>query len=203
MAIGPDYGRSPGFVFDQWWGYLTWIVPLTITIFLAYWRESARSWYAASFATFVIFLAPFLGLLPFEAQESSTVANRYVYLATFGGAFALSYGFSMAKQLTLPVVSLAVLGVFGYLSAQQLQVWKNDQILWQHSLAIHPHSPIAHKILADNYRLQGNNKKAKEHYSKVLIANQTNIDSHFFLGEIERQLGNFKTAREHYNSVLT
>ena len=65
--LGIDYGRSPLFVLDHAWGYLTWLVPVGLGLLL--WRLRRRyPMLCLAAALFVAGLLPTLGLVPFLFQ---------------------------------------------------------------------------------------------------------------------------------------
>ncbi len=202
ILIGPDFGRSPTYLIQHWWGFVTWILPAALVLLLLYWRGKSRAWYGAAFMLFLIGLAPFLGLVHFEAQSYSTVASRYAYLALLGPALAMAYTVSMPKRSWLPVACVAAVAACGYLSRKATNDWQSDDLLWKHAVTVNPGSPIAHKTLGDNYRRAGDWQKAKVHYEKVLEVNATSADIHFYLAEIERSKGDPKRAADLYTKTL-
>src|SRR5205814_471550 len=85
----PDYGRSPQWVLGQPEVYYTWAATAVLLAVPWHFRRSAR-WALASVLLFVVALLPTLGLVPFDYQRYSTVADRYLYLAMLGPAVASS-----------------------------------------------------------------------------------------------------------------
>lgn len=75
----PDYGRPPQEAMTWPLFYGEWMVPVGASIWL--WR-ARRSWplYRVGASVFVIRLLPVLGIIPFEYQNISKVADRYLYL---------------------------------------------------------------------------------------------------------------------------
>ena len=57
-----------------------------LLLVLSYWRSKARVWYGASALLLATCLLPVSGLVLFEAQATSTVANSFAYLAMFNSA---------------------------------------------------------------------------------------------------------------------
>ncbi len=83
MRLASDYGRTPELVVARGWNSLTWIVPIVLIAAAAVlFRRSVKPLVAS--ALFVVALVPMLGLLPFDFQAYSTVADHYAYLALFG-----------------------------------------------------------------------------------------------------------------------
>jgi len=92
---------------------------------------------------FVAWLLPVLGLLPFDFQRISTVADRYLYLALLGPALVL--GWFLARHwnrltIALTVASLTLLGVLSFLQASY---WHDNDRLIEHGLRVNPRSALA------------------------------------------------------------
>lgn len=200
--IGPDYGRSPAFLAVHWWGFVTWILPATLFLILLYWRDKPRRWYASAFGLFAVALLPFLGFVFFEAQGTSTVANRYAYLAMLGPALGMAYAMTTPKKAWLQMLGFAAIVVCGYLSFVSLAHWRNDEALWSYAVQVNPGSPIAHEVLGSSFRAKGDWQNAREHYNKVLEINATSADIHFYLAEIERLHGDPQKAIDLYRKTL-
>jgi tetratricopeptide (TPR) repeat protein len=202
IGIGPDYGRSPNLVLSHWWSYLSWIIPFAITFFLLFWKEKSRSWIAGGFLVFLIALSPFLGLFAFEAQGTSTVASKYAYLALLGPALAVAYLGSLPRKMALRLGIIATIVALGFTSYQQVENWRDSESLWKLALQVNDSSPIAHRMLADQFRSKGEWDKAQEHYLMVLKSNTTDPETHFFLAQMQEKRGNKKDAIPLYEKVL-
>src|SRR5262245_31448141 len=121
--LGPDYGRTPEVMLVQpWLLCLTGLGPWALAVWLWYKRTRAP-WLVAAAGVFVAGLLPNLGLVPFAFQAFSTVADRYMYIALLGPAFALAWGLAQSRQRWLGVGSAVVLGVLGIGSAWQTSYW--------------------------------------------------------------------------------
>jgi tetratricopeptide (TPR) repeat protein len=202
VMLGPDYGRSPAFVMSHWWGYLTWLLPLIILIFIGYSRGQLQRIFLAAFGIFVTALLPFLGFILFSQQATSTVANSFVYFAMLGPALAMAGAVALGRRAWLPAFFAVAMACFGYLTWRNVQHWQNDKALWEHAIVINPSSPVVHATLGDTYRREGQWEKAKHHYEQVLTVNQINPDIHFYLGVIEQKHGTPAKAATFFEKTL-
>ncbi|MEZ4742175.1 MAG: tetratricopeptide repeat protein [Bdellovibrionota bacterium] len=202
VGIGPDYGRSSVSVMGHWWVYVSWLLPASLLLYILYTRSKSRLWLGGAYFLFLTGLAPFLGIFAFEAQATSSVANRYIYLAMLGPAIALAYIVTKPKNLGIPFLGLAAVSVFCFLSTSEIANWRNDEVLWKHALLINEDSPIAHQILADKYREKKKWDLAKQHYQKVLQSNTTSPEVHFYLAEIASIQGDKTSAIPLYRKAL-
>ncbi|WP_141734327.1 tetratricopeptide repeat protein [Oligoflexus tunisiensis] len=202
VMLGPDYGRSPAFVMNHWWGYLTWLLPLIILLFIGYSRGQLQRIFLAGFGIFVAALLPYLGLVLFSKQATSTVADSFSYLAMLGPALAMAGAVALGRRAWLPAVFALAIASFGYLTWRNVQHWQNDKALWEHAIVINPNSPVVHATLGDTYRREGQWEKAKLHYEQVLTVNQIDPDIHFYLGEIEQRHGSAQRAAALFEKTL-
>lgn len=203
LFMGPDYGRAPSIVLSQWWGYVTWLLPLVVFFTLPHLRGRKAIWYWSAVLISVVALMPYLGFIELPEHQISSVKNRYFYLAMLGPALALGYAVSMARRSWLPVLSILGLFVAGWLSRHETSYWQNDVVLWERALKINPDSVIAHQTLGDQFRKLGDLDRAKQHYEKVLIVNQTNPEIYYFLANLEASAGNQKKAIDLFEKALS
>jgi hypothetical protein len=167
VRLGPDYGRTPAFVLQHTWGYLTWLVPAGLAA-LIWLRRGSRPLLAPAALVFVAGLLPVLGLAPFTFQGYSTVADRYLYLAMLGPALALASLSSRIKLTWLAAIWVPVLAYWGLQSAFQVPHWHDSVALFDHALAVNPRSWMAHNKLGLACAERGDLDQAIEHYREAL-----------------------------------
>lgn len=202
LFVGPDYGRAPAVILSQWWGYVTWVLPLIVCFTLPHLRGRKAIWYWSAVLVSLVALLPYLGFVELPAQHISSVRDRYFYFAMLGPALALAYAISMARHSWLPVLSIVGLFAATWLTRNEVKHWQNDVVLWEHALKVNPDSPIAHEILGYQFRTSGDLERAKEHYEKALIVNRSNPEIYYFLAKLEASSGNQQKAIELYEKVL-
>lgn len=195
LNLCADYGRMPSVVVSHWWGYVTWLVPaLLLALVIITRRRSA--WALPGLLWFFVALVPVLGLLPFDFQQYSTVADHYAHLALFGPALALA-GLSLHLKTfytRLPVVLLLIL--LAAQSGLQTMTWDNNVVFWQHTLEVNPQSFLAHNNLGAVYQLQGRLPQAAEQFELALRLHPDDPDTTVNLGLLRAQLGDVSHAKE-------
>lgn len=144
-GLAIDYGRSPSFVLAQpAWGGL-WMVALLVAAAGAVPRLRRPLgvpllWFAAA-------LSPVLGMVPFGYQYTSTVADRYAYLALLGPAMAAAFLLARFPGRTARVVATAVIVLAAQASLRQATAWRSSGTLYAATLAANPGSIHANNNL--------------------------------------------------------
>lgn len=133
-----DYGRSPDAARAAGWLWWTWLGPVVGVAVLA--SVKRLRIYLVPVGIFVAALLPMLGLVPFNFQIVSTVADRYVYFAMLGPAMALAmFAARSSRAWTLAAAALLV-AAFAALTVNRLPLWSEDIRLFADTLRTNPTS---------------------------------------------------------------
>ena len=137
-GLAADYGRSPDVVRAAGWLWWTWTGPAVLAAVLAVVRPLRI--YLVPFGIFAAALAPTLGLVPFNFQVVSTVADRYAYFALIGPALALAMAVTQCGRAW--PAALAALWVAGLaaVTMHRLPLWSDDLKLFAATLETNPRS---------------------------------------------------------------
>jgi Tfp pilus assembly protein PilF len=168
-----------------------------------------RRWPAglAVWAYYAIALGPVIGIVHSGHQLTN---DRYSYLPGLG--FALLVGAAAGAAVRAGAAgtlrpalarALAGLGVvwfcgLAYLSAQQVQIWKDTETLWRYSLESDPSCSICHGNLGVLFANRGQLGLAKAEYELVLALRPDNAKVHQHLGYTYAMLGDFPRALEQF-----
>ena len=203
IQLGPDLGRSPEVALKHGWGYATGLFPILLMIMIATWRSKAQVAYVAAMELFMVALLPFLGLLTFANQRTSTVASPYAYLALLGVALAVAHSLSWPRRrIGISVVTAMAVAALGVVAHRETGHWQSEERLWVHALDVVPASAVAHKALGDRFRREGRWSEARDHYQQALATSELSADVQVYLGEIERAHGTAAAARAAYERAL-
>jgi Tfp pilus assembly protein PilF len=168
-----DYGRTPARIFEQGWAWWTWIAPAMLLALL--WK--IRRFFPAVVAgasTFIVSVAPVLGLNQFIFQKYSTVADRYTYLAMFGVALcAADIVNRLPKRAAVwAIVAVAMLGISSW---RQTWRWRDSWALMNYALAMNPRSYAAYGDLGA-WHLENGNYDAAIQCARQSIAIKSDED---------------------------
>jgi len=165
----------------------------------------------AIWAYYAIALGPVIGIVHSGYQLTN---DRYSYLP--GLAFALVFGALAGAAVRAGVVgalrppfvrALAGLGVvwfcgLAYLSAQQVQIWRDTEGLWRYALESDPNCALCHGNLGVYLSTQGHLELAKAEFERVLALRPDEPRALQHLGHTYALLGDFPRAVEHLQRYL-
>ncbi len=156
---------------------------------------------------FFLFLAGILtvsGLIPFAAQNNSTVYDRYVYLSMIGAALAFCFVLAGIRKHKIPalIIGFGLLAVLGYKSMVQSRIWKNDFRLWSYTLSHKPNSAVALINLGRQYSAKGDTDRALRLYKKAVEIAPFDPDAQNNLGSMMAKTGNMNAAELHYMEAV-
>lgn len=187
-----DYGRRPV--------ALAWIVPVILGIALVL---AGRRWpvLLAGAAVFVLALLPVLGLVPFDFQIYSTVADHYAYVAMLGPAIAIAW-LPMRWRVVKVAVALGI-PVLAGLTFVQAARWRNTRVILGHTLDVNPHSWVSHINLSADALLRNDTAAAIEHAhaARAMRPNDTGI--YLNLGQALGMTGDFTGAEAAFRHALS
>lgn len=200
--LGPGYSRSPEFIFDEGWAYVTWILPLGFGAAIWYLRRRTP-WLVAAAGVFVAGLLPVLGIVQFQFQNWSTVADRYLYLSMLGPALALAS--LLAEQWHrgkwVSAAGAILLLLLGIKCVRQVEIWHNSETLWRYALEIGQESAVAHANLGAPL-VDSNLDEAFVHLRQAVALAPDFPDAHFNLAVALTRRGALAEAIDHYRYLL-
>ncbi len=191
-----DYGRRPDVALTS--SAVVSSVLVVASLIVAGLLLRPRQVWWTGMALFAAGLAPVLGMIPFEFQSISTVADRYAYLAMFGPVLILTSLLSRRDTLT-PIVRCGVwcwLGALAIVSTVQVRYWHDDVTLYRHALSINPHSVVALANLGYLHQQREEFDLANQFYRQTLAAAPHEVIALKGLGEIAMNGGDFTTAAD-------
>ncbi len=196
--LGLDYGRTPQSIMGHSWGYVTWLFPAAIAALIALFSKRIP-WLAGGGLVSIASLLPVLGFVPFVFQDTSTVADRYVYLAMIGPAILVAFALRDARKPQSAIwVSLAILVLCAVLTVKQETVWANGESLMRNTISVNPSSVIGHTALGNALYAQSDYAAAIREYDAALAFNPKYFDALNDKGNALFQTGQYDQAAQCY-----
>jgi len=138
-----------------WWGALLASVAAAIVLFRIRRRIDGLTWWGL--AQSFLAVLPILGLVSFNYQKYSYVADHYLYLACIGGGVAMAQtaarwttrGGAARRAQTIAAVTL--LAACSALSYREASHWKSVESFWTHAIERNPNSLTAYYNLGNHF----------------------------------------------------
>jgi len=200
VTLGPDYGRTPDFVFAHNWIYVTGLLPYLFALAILW--KGKRSLLTAM-SLFVAALLPVLGFISFNFQQVSTVADRYLYLAMLGPAFGAGWLVTRYdSKIVCKVILLLIIAGFGIKSMIQVRYWQDRITLDLNAVAVNPNSWFFYNNLGRAYEALDKTDKAIESYRKSAEIKPDYEIPYINLGALYKKVGLTGKAIDYYNKAI-
>jgi Flp pilus assembly protein TadD len=127
-------------------------------------------------------MGAFLGLVKFDFQYDSTVADRYAYLGMLGVAMAVAFAVQARPSGGVLVSAALVVLVFAARSFAHAGVWSDSRSLFEATLTANPDSYVAHNVLGYLDAREGRLDSAIAHDRAALRTQPNDATAHYNLG---------------------
>lgn len=205
LRFGILYGRSPQLVISRGWIWVTWAVPAALLI-VTWARRRRATWGLA--AVLLLFVAPaaVLGLVPFDFQRHSTVADRYIYVGMLGPALALACALASLpanRRQATPAfaAATALLLLLAGRAMAQTFVWQDSGTLFRHALAVNPDDDAAYANLAADALAAGRVVDAERLARRSITLNGRQVAAYLILGSALQREGRDKEEENAYRKA--
>jgi len=201
VGLIPDYGRTSAALVAN--GAIAYSGIPAAVLLAATWllRRSAPA-LALAVALFVGGLLPVLGLVRFDFQYYSNVADHYLYLPMIGPAIGIALAWPRLPRSVRVVGVPAVIVALFVLSFRQAAYWKSDETLYARTLAVNPASVMAHVNRGELFDERGDLAAAIADYRAALVGDPGNQAALNNIGWALYRHGEYDAAIRHYTEVL-
>lgn len=198
--LAPDYGRTPRFVLGHGWVYFTFLLPVVALALRCRFRRAGGCLVAADI--FAVSLLPVLGLVSFDFQNISTVADRYLYLAMLGPGLAIAWALARWRTWQAWLIFVVAVALLIGKTVVQEGHWRNSARLTAHALTVNPQSWVMNNnhglamVQAEEYG------QAVVSFERAVDANPGYAEAYNNLGALYRQLGQNSDAEDNFHKAL-
>ena len=159
---------------------------------------------------YVAMLSPMLGLIMLYTFRYTFVADHYQYLATIGpfalgAALCAAAARRLASGTTVVVntaVAAALLLPLGLRTWQQCAIYKDEETLWQATIAVNPASWMAYNNLGIIQLRRGELEHAIAQFRKALEIDPAYGEARYNLGNALVRRGTIDEAIAEYNKAI-
>lgn len=189
------------------WYYLSMIPALGVVAMTVYFyiKKKKAIVFGILFFTFNIMF-----LLQIVGAGQGFIADRFTYIPYLGLFFIAGFYFQKVKWSSIrgKIISYTVLlyvGFLGYLTTEQIPIWKNSYTMWTHVIDYYPNTKLPWGNRANYLRDIGKNKEALADYTKRLSLGQDDPDPFNSRGKLYFNSNNpdtLKLALQDYNEAI-
>jgi Flp pilus assembly protein TadD len=197
-----DYGRKPLVAVGKGWVYYTWLAPAACAAALLLARRRVSPAVAAGVVLAGLGLLPVLGIVPFDFQAYSTVADHYLYLPMAGLALAAAALLGRWPAARWGPAAAAVLLVLTARSMAQAGHWHDNVTLFRHALDVNPYSGPMNKSLAAALRERGELGEALAAAQRAVELDPGDPRSRITLGSVLAASGRLPQAEATFRGAL-
>jgi tetratricopeptide (TPR) repeat protein len=181
FRLAIDYGRYPKHVIESGQAWFTWIAPVLLVAIVWLLRRRLPELVTGA-GIFVAALLPVLGLVPFDFQQYSTVADHYLYVAMIGTGLAAAAALMRDRTPIASTIIGLTLVALAIRSFDQARHWRNSFTLFEHAVAINDRSWLANNNLAEAWIQNKQYDLAERYARRALEVSPQNAAAHMNLG---------------------
>jgi hypothetical protein len=155
---------------------------------------------------FVITILPVIGII--QKVILRAMAEHYMYLPSIGIAIMLAWGVpllfpgeNLRKKILFPT-GITTLVLLAILTWNQCGYWKNDIVLYQHTIQTIKDEAYAHHIRGITYGKLGQYQLAIEEFDKALHLKPYYVKAYYNRGLAYAKLGQHQRAVEDYSQAI-
>lgn len=141
IHLGVDYGRTPQAALSSQLVWTMWLIPAAL-IALAAWcaRRGGDALPLVAIVIFIVGVGPVLGLVPFDFQAYSTVADHYLYIAMLGPALLATWLVARHPRPIPWIISATAIVLLATLSFLQTWTWRDTLAIARQATRVNPRS---------------------------------------------------------------
>jgi tetratricopeptide (TPR) repeat protein len=207
-------------VYPRWdvdGGRVISFVPLGLLIacfaVLWYYRKSWARGPLAAAAYFVLAMGPLLGFVDVAFMKHSLVADHFQYaampavIALVSGLLAYPLTRTGARRSSVTwaagaAVICAVVLTLGTLTWRQAQLYRDEESLWTHTIALNNRAWVAYNNRGIAYAKRGLGDRALQDYDKAIALEPDRAQSWNNRGNACREMGDFSQAIHDYTKAI-
>lgn len=197
------YGRTPAYVMQEKWFYVSWIIPAVITWLLIKSYKKTRFPLLCALL-FLAGILPVSGLISFEGQNWNTVADRYLYFSMLGIAlsFSLIINKWRQKKLIWIIAGGIILGCFFRSYLVQIPQWQNDWTIWNSAIHYFPDQSVPYSKRGELYLAQGKLNMALYDFQRAVQRNPRFAKAYNNIGLVYSNQEKWDEALEAYSYAI-
>jgi tetratricopeptide (TPR) repeat protein len=181
------------------------VLLLSFLTFLAIRTGRKHPYLAVGWFWYLGMLVPVIGLVQAGVQA---MADRFTYVPLIGLFIMITWSVVdilagwRYRRVVLPISAGLLLSLLMIATKLQVKYWRNDVVLFEHSLAVTSNNFIIHDTLGVSLMRQGRLQEAIAHYTEALRIAPDFAKSHYNLGVALERQGRIQEATDRYAEAL-
>jgi protein O-mannosyl-transferase len=180
--------------------YLPSLALFSALAFLGYqlWLDRKPNSFLLGLGFSFCFLFPVLGFAEIYFMRFSYVAEHWLTLGMLGFvAPSCEFLYERLKVSALSFVGAAIAGILFFLSFEHLNHFTDQKTLLEQNLSVNPKSFLAHNLIAEMAKSQGDLKTSAEHWHQSANIHPT-AQAYYSLAMIDEAQGQIESAESNY-----
>lgn len=196
------YGYTPELILNNKLIYLSTVFLIVFAV-IVFAKRKSQPLLFSGFAVITVCVFPVLGLIPFEYQKHSTVADRYLYFGILGFTLFVPLIASTIKKYSwLKYISGSVIVIYLVLNIKQTNTWKSEFSIWDNTIRHYQNSPKVYYNRGVEYSKLGKFNEAINDYSQCLALQNDYRDALFNRANAYENIKNNTAAFTDYTAYL-
>ncbi|MCE9540523.1 MAG: tetratricopeptide repeat protein [Bacteroidetes bacterium] len=196
------YGYTPELILSNKFIYLSTVFSIAIVLIIFAKRKSQPLLFSG-FAIITVCVLPVLGLIPFEYQKHSTVADRYIYFGMLGIALLVPLIANIIKKYSwLTYIFGSMIGIYLVLNIKQTNTWVNEFSIWDHTVKHYQNSAKVYYNRGVEYSKLKKFNEAINDYTQCLTLQNDYRDALFNRANAYENIKNNTAAFNDYTAYL-
>ena len=200
LAVWYPYERD----FPIWQISASVILLVGITL-LCLWQIGARKYLLMGWLWFLGTLVPVIGIVQVGSQP---MADRYTYVPYFGlfimlvwGAFDVFEKLKVKRNALIALFGLIIL-IFTALSVRQVSLWRNNEILYKHTLAVTNKNFLISHNLCHHLTLEDRLDEAETFCRQSIEAKPTYYEAYNTYGILQFKRKNYAESEKNFKEAI-
>jgi tetratricopeptide (TPR) repeat protein len=207
--LSPDYGLNPAYLLNMWhatgWPIFTTALSAVLVSAVSGLAWRRHPW-AMGLLLAILGLAPYLGLLSFNFQNVSLVADRYLYLPMIGMSFCFASLPLIPRKKPLGPLKLSSISILlvmlAIASYQQCAYWRTNEVLYKRMTQLNARSFYGYSGLGGIALLKGENTLAIDLLRKAVELRSSYPPARYNLARALETQGKYLEALQNYVQVI-
>ena len=141
-------------------------------------------------------------MLQFVPFGNQITTDRYIYLPLFGLLLILGSALQKVKESNLLVAAVIPIFILTTTSFKRVQIWQNDQTLWESVIETHPTVSQAYNNLGSFALKQNQSQQAFNYFNQAIQIQPNYADAYSNRGNLYAQAGNSSAAIKDFDTAI-